>query len=197
MSDHQPTDDASDSASLPEWPAPVARRTVGELMQLMRELDDNPEDIPVIVRDALGVAAVLAAGIHLPWAGHVKDCLTLVDARAGLLKIWDLLVRADAVSVGASQTDPRTVRKLFTSDHGRRDAVIDGENNPGPTLRPGRAGGYELVIAAHADARARLSPLVDGRLERELAQCLHDPWRVVASPEPQAPDKNDWYTPLA
>ena len=149
--------------SRPSCPQPATPWALAELAQLMRELNAHPEDGAAIVGNALDAAGPLADALNLGWERRIKDCVTLADARAGLLEIWDLLVRADTDFLRACR---------------------DGQ-------RPGRSEGYGSIIAAVADARAFIAPLADDGRERALRQHLHDPWRTTREPERPHTDAED------
>ena len=132
----------------------TAPQACAELARLMRELGEHPEDSPAIVRDALDTAGSIAGAAGLAWTRPAGDCVVLDDARAVLVAIWDLLVRADARSLGA---------------------------NP-DSLQASRGDGYGPVVAAVGDARTRLTAHAGGTREPVPAQRLSDPWRTDHEP---------------
>ena len=154
---------AYEIAPPPSFPEPATPWALAELMQLMRELRAHPDDAAAIVRNALDAAGPLADALKLDWERRTRDCVTLADARAGLLELWDLLVRADT----------GFLRSCTNSQ------------------RPGRTEGYAPFIAAVADARALLAPLADAGRERALAPHLEDRWHVAGEPVRPYTDRDD------
>ena len=155
----------------PPRPLPVAApQARAELARLMHELGEHPGDSPAIVRDALDTMDSIAAAAGLAWTRPAGDCAVLDDARAGLAAIWDLLVRADARSLGASPD----------------------------SLQAPRGDGYGPIVAAVADARARLTAHAGGAPEPVPAhERLSDPWRPDHGPEGPGADTDECDAPLA
>ena len=155
----------------PPRPLPVAApQARAELARLMRELGEHPGDSPAIVRDAFDTMDSIASDAGLAWTRPAGDCVVLDDARAGLAAIWDLLVCADARSLGASPD----------------------------SLQAPRGDGYGPIVAAVADARARLTAHAGGAPEPVPAHGrLSDPWRPDHGPEGPGADTDECDAPLA